>query len=288
MPAYRNALPQLSGDLFLADAGAETDLIFNKGIDIPEFALHTLLPDPRTRNAVADYFRGFLSLARDMGTGYILDSATWKAHMHWADALGASEAELRAANHDALAIAAALRDEFSGNAKPIVLNGIAGPRSYGYAPDVEISPDEGQDYHARQIGWLAETQADMVSGLTFPQSGEAVGFVRAAQAAGMPSMISFVVETDGRLSTGEPLADAVRRVDDETAGAAAYFMVNCAHPDHLPMSWRTPTGAAGSAACAATPRARAMGSWTIPTPSTPAIPRSSAASTGTSAPDCPG
>jgi len=73
----------------------------------------------------------------------------------------------------------------------------------------------------------------MVSGLTFPQSGEAVGFVRAAQAAGMPSMISFVIETDGRLSTGEPLADAVRRVDDETAGGAAYFMVNCGHPDHF-------------------------------------------------------
>ena len=29
---YRHALPQLSGDTFLTDAGIETDLIFNHGI----------------------------------------------------------------------------------------------------------------------------------------------------------------------------------------------------------------------------------------------------------------
>lgn len=233
MARYRNALPQLSGGFYLADAGPETDLIFNHGIDIPEFALHTLLPDARTRKAVADYFRGFLSLARKMEAGFILDSATWKAHMHWAADLGASEADLRVANHDAIAFAAALRDEFPGNAKPIVLNGLLGPRSDAYAPGVDISPAEAEAYHARQIGWLAETEADMVTAATIPQSGEAVGFVRAAEAAGMPAVVSFTVETDGRLSTGEPLADAVRRVDDETSGAAAYFMVNCAHPDHF-------------------------------------------------------
>jgi len=44
MARYRNALPQLSGDMYLIDAGLETDLIFNHGIDIPEFAAHTLAP----------------------------------------------------------------------------------------------------------------------------------------------------------------------------------------------------------------------------------------------------
>jgi homocysteine S-methyltransferase len=233
MARYRNALPQLAGGIYLADAGPETDLIFNHGIDIPEFALHTLLPDPKARTAVADYFRGFLSLAREMEAGFILDSATWKAHMHWAHDLGATEAELRRANEESIDFIAGLRDEFSSNARPIVLNGIIGPRSDAYAPDVDISPDEAEAYHGRQISWLAETEADMITAATIPQSGEAVGFVRAAEAAGMPAVVSFVVETDGKLSIGEPLADAVRRVDDETSGAAAYFMVNCAHPDHF-------------------------------------------------------
>ena len=34
MARYRSNLPQLSGELFLTDAGLETDLIFNHGIDV--------------------------------------------------------------------------------------------------------------------------------------------------------------------------------------------------------------------------------------------------------------
>ena len=92
MTTYRDGLPQLDGGLFLNDAGLETDLIFNKGVEIREFAAHTLLTDPVGRAALADYLRGFLTLARDLGTGFVLDTQTWKAHPHWADDLGATEA----------------------------------------------------------------------------------------------------------------------------------------------------------------------------------------------------
>src|SRR5688500_13031393 len=109
MPSYRNALPQLSGDIFLTDAALETDVIFNHGIEIRAFAAHTLLPDPVGKRALIDYFRGFLSLAREHHTGYILDSVTWKAHMHWAVDLGASEQELQEANKASIALIAQLR-----------------------------------------------------------------------------------------------------------------------------------------------------------------------------------
>ena len=52
MSKYRTGLPQLSGDLYLTDAGVETDLIFNHGIEIREFAAHTLLPDEEGREAL--------------------------------------------------------------------------------------------------------------------------------------------------------------------------------------------------------------------------------------------
>src|ERR1700685_2057383 len=102
MPRYRSGLPQLAGDIFLTDAGLETDLIFNHGIEIREFAAHTLLPTPEGRAALTHYFEGFLRLANETNTGFILDSVTWKAHAHWAKALHVSTAELRAANEDSL------------------------------------------------------------------------------------------------------------------------------------------------------------------------------------------
>ena len=233
MSHYRNNLPQLSGDLFLMDAGAETDLIFNHGIEIREFAAHTLLPDPRGRKALTDYYRQFLKLANHYDAGFLLGTATWKAHMHWADGLGATEQQLLDANREAVAFSAALRDEFLENSRPIVLDAIIGPKGDAYAPDARVAADEAERYHSKQIGWLAETEVDMLTALTLTQSEEAIGIVRAAGTVGLPTVISFTVETDGRLPTGQPLKEAIIAVDEATDAAAAYFMVNCAHPDHF-------------------------------------------------------
>lgn len=232
MPRYRHALPQLDGSLYLADAGLETDLIFNHGIEIREFAAHTLLPDPAGRAALERYFDGFLALAREVDAGFILDTVTWKAHRHWADALGESAAELQASNLASVALIAELRER-AGNARPVVLNAVIGPRGDAYRPEQRIGADEAQAYYAEQLGWLAATEIDMATGLTFNQASEAVGLVRAAQTAGLPVAISFTTETDGRLPDGQPLREAIEQVDAETGGAAAYFMLNCAHPDHF-------------------------------------------------------
>jgi homocysteine S-methyltransferase len=233
MSRYRDNLPQLSGDLYLADGGVETDLMFNHGIEIREFAVYTLLPDPVGREAMADYFRGFMSLANEYDAGYILDSQTWKAHMHWAGDLGEDEHSMQNANEESIAFMSGLRDEFSGNARPIVLNALIGPQGDAYAPEAEVAAAQAQEYHAKQLGWLAATDVDMVTALTFTQSDEATGAVRAAQDLGLPVVVSFTVELDGRLPTGQPLGEAICAVDEATDNAAAYFMVNCAHPDHF-------------------------------------------------------
>lgn len=232
MAVYRDALPQLGGDFFLTDAGLETDLIFNHGIDIPAFAAHTLLREPGGRAAMQHYFEGFLALARSVDAGFILDTPTWRAHAHWAQELGAGEAELRIANEEAVAFAEALREE-SRNERPVVINAVIGPRGDAYRPEQLIAAEDARAYYAQQLGWLQPTAVDLVSALTFNQSTEAAGFVMAAQDAGLPSAVSFTVETDGRLPTGQTLGDAIDEVDAATGGAAAYFMVNCAHPDHF-------------------------------------------------------
>ena len=216
MPRYRNSLPQLSGDIFLADAGVETDLIFNHGIEIREFAAHTLLPIPQGRAALSRYFEGFLALANQQNTGFILDTVTWKAHRHWAEKLGATDDELKAANEDSVRFIAELRARFSGNAKPIVLNAVIGPRGDAYKPEATISMDSAEQYYAQQLGWLAATEIDMVSALTFNQGSEAAGLAKAARKVGLPAVISFTVETNGALPNGQSLADAITEVDTAT------------------------------------------------------------------------
>jgi len=108
-----------------------------------------------------------------------------------------------------------------------------GPKGDAYAPDGKVMASEAEDYHSQQMGWLTNTDVDMVTALTFTQAEEAVGIVRAAQRVGIPIVVSFTVETDGNLPTGQRLRDAIEAVDEATDSSAAYFMVNCAHPDHF-------------------------------------------------------
>lgn len=232
MARYRQNLPQLGGDIFLTDAGLETDLIFNHGIEIREFAAHTLLHEVAGRAALERYFEGYLELACEIGAGFVLDTTTWKAHRHWAEDLGQDIDALRAANEDAVDLANTLRARFEGG-PPIVLNAAIGPRGDAYRPDRKIPAEEAGAYYAEQLGWLAHTDIDMITGLTFNQASEAAGLVQAAAKLDLPVVVSFTVETDGRLPDGQSLADAIRSVDAETGAAAAYFMVNCAHPDHF-------------------------------------------------------
>ncbi len=230
---HRPAPPQTSSEPFLTDAGCETDIIFNRGTEIREFAAHTLLEDDHGRRVLGDYFREFLGLASDVNAGMVLDTPTWKAHPYWAADLGIDPLELQRANREAVVFSQSLRDEFASSGLAIAINGLVGPRGDAYAPDFLLAVDEAQSYHATQIGWLVDAGVDMVTALTFTQSDEAIGVVRAADTAGVPVVVSFTVETDGTLPTGESLGHAIEAVDNATDSAAAYFMVNCAHPDHF-------------------------------------------------------
>lgn len=226
-------LPTPGGNLFLTDAGLETDLIFNRGVPIREFAAHTLLETGAGRQALAVYFREFLSLARLHGVGFVLDAPTWKAHPHWANDLGVSPASLRDVNRAAVDFVADLREEFMHSRCPIVLNAVIGPRGDAYLPEEAISAAEAEAYHAQQLGWLARTDVQMVSALTFTNASEALGFVRAANRFDLPTVMSFTVETDGKLPSGESLAEAIQLVDQGSDGGPRYYMLNCAHPSHF-------------------------------------------------------
>ena len=231
MTRYRDDLPQLGGGLFLTDSGLETDLVFHAGFDLPHFAAFPLLEDEEGSAALEEYFSAHAELARDRGLGIVLETPTWRANADWGAKLGRNGSALREACEAAVHLLLEVRDRVPE--VPVVVSGCVGPRGDGYRVDARMSAEQAQDYHASQVEVFAGTQADLVSALTLGYVEEAVGFVRAAAGAGLPAVVSFTVETDGRLPDGTALGEAVAAVDDATGAAAAYFMVNCAHPTHV-------------------------------------------------------
>jgi S-methylmethionine-dependent homocysteine/selenocysteine methylase len=231
MRKYREQLPQLSGDLFLTDGGIETTLVFHDGLELPHFAAFHLLREGKGRDALLTYYERYVAIAKADRVGFILESPTWRASADWGEKLGYTHDEIRVANRDAIRLMLDLRARHATANTPIVVSGCVGPRGDGYDPGQVMTAEEAEAYHAHQIGALAE--ADMVAAITMTNANEAVGITRAAAKAGMPAAIAFTLETDGRLPTGQSLADAIKEVDAATEGRPVYYMINCAHPTHF-------------------------------------------------------
>jgi homocysteine S-methyltransferase len=217
--------------LVMTDGGLETTLLFHEGIDLPAFAAFPLLDRADGRAALERYFEPYFGIARRCGARFQLDTATWRASREWGEQLGYDRAALDRINRDAVAFARALA---AGHPDVEVrVNGVVGPRGDGYVAGERMRPDEAQAYHADQVGSFAAAEPDVVSAITMTYADEAVGIVRATADAGLPAIVSFTVETDGRLPDGTPLGEAIEAVDAATGGAAEAFMINCAHPTHF-------------------------------------------------------
>ena len=230
---YRNSLPQLDGSVLLTDGGMETTLVFIDGFELPCFASFPLLEQDEGREALTRYFGPYLEVARRHGTGFVLEAATWRANPAWGAQLGYSLDDLAEANRRSIRFVEEIRAREERPGRPFVISAPIGPEGDAYDPASHMTADEAEAFHSWQVGVLADTATDLVAGFTITYVEEAVGIVRAATATGMPVVVSFTVETDGRLPSGQPLAEAIEEVDRETDGVAAYFMVNCAHPTHF-------------------------------------------------------
>lgn len=232
-PRYRAALPQISDAVFLTDSGMETDLIFNAGFELPEFAAFVLLDDAAGYVALREYFLRHVALARRFECGLILEAPTWRASRGWGARLGYTAAQLVDVNERAISLLVDIRRTHATTSSPIVVSGCVGPQSDAYEPNSRMTAEQAQAYHRDQIDSLAATDADVVHAMTITYADEAIGITRAASDVGIPVVISFTTETDGRLPDGTTLAEAIEAVDCATDSSPAYYGINCSHPTHF-------------------------------------------------------
>ena len=236
MPKYRHNLPQISGGMFISDGGMETTFIFHQGIELPEFASFVLLNTEAGIQTLKNYYNDYAAIAQRHGVGFILDTPTWRANRDWGSKLGFSEQDLVQVNQRAVQFLLDMRDSIATDATRVVINGVIGPQADGYVPSNIMSIEEATAYHLPQIKTFAQTEADMVTAYTLNYVEEAIGVALAAQSCNMPVAISFTVETDGKLPTGDTFKQAIERTDEVTGSYPAYYMINCAHPLHFQQS----------------------------------------------------
>lgn len=226
-------LPHETSEIFLTDGGLETTLIYLDGIELPCFASFDLLKDEDGINCLKNYYRRYLDIAKSFDTGFILEGATWRANPDWIEKVGYSKNSIFQLNRKAVELMRDVSTEYENDIRSMVISGCIGPRGDGYVADQTMTADEAQQYHAEQIAILGEAGVDVLSAMTMNYVEEAIGIARAAEEVELPVVISFTVETDGKLPTGMLLKDAVAKVENSVSQKPIYYMINCAHPTHF-------------------------------------------------------
>jgi homocysteine S-methyltransferase len=230
-PAVRTALPS-TDTVVVTDAGLETWLLFDRGIELPSFAAYPLAGTDEGRAVLTEYYEHYVRIAASLGAAIELDAPTWRANPEWAETLGHDRDRLRELIGASVDVVREVRDGWTGD-QPFLIGGAVGPRGDGYRIDAAMDAAEAASYHSFQIDAFATTPVDVVTAMTLCYADEAIGIARAAERAGLPVVISFTVETDGLLPSGMPLGEAVEATDEATGASPVHYMVNCAHPSHF-------------------------------------------------------
>lgn len=217
-----------SNSMILTDGGLETTLTFLYGIELRYFAAFELLKNPQGRADLKTYFSEYLKIAREKGLPFLFETPTWRANSDWGSKMGYSPEDLFEINKAAVRFC-----EEMCNPETDLISGNIGPRGDGYQPGNKMTVDEAKNYHSHQIRAFKEAGADLVSALTINYPEEAIGITLAAREIEIPVVISFTVETDGKLPNGMALPDVINDIDLITGAYPEYYMINCAHPSHF-------------------------------------------------------
>ncbi len=212
----------------LAEAAVIETLRRTPGIRLdPELANSPLIHDPRGRFLIAGLLNRFIALAHRIAVPIVITTPTWRANRERLVRAG----ERRDLNADGVAF---IREIQAGwqewGREKIIVGGLMSCKNDCYRPEQALAPAAAAEFHAWQAERLAAAGVDYLIAQTLPALLEAVGLGRALGATGIPYLLSFVIDSRGRLLDGHTLAEAVMKLDAELPVPPLGYMINCSWP----------------------------------------------------------
>ena len=231
---HRDIRSILTNNIFLEVSGFATTLIFHDKIELPEFATFPLLRTEDGTRRVIEFSRLHANIAIDYGVGNILGSVGWRASRDWATKLDISMEELEVINTKSIKILKEIQEDMETIQSPMIVVGTVGPRADAYsAAKHHMTVTEAEAYHREQISTYYNAGAEMICAYTMNYIEEGLGVVNAAKSFDMPVAISFTIEMNGHLPSGQTLQEAIEEIDRWTDSYPLYYMINCVHPMHM-------------------------------------------------------
>lgn len=182
-----------------------------------------LVYDRKGRNALQTLWRQYMKIAEKYSLPFIATTPTRRANRERIERSRFDEG-LFQANVDLLR---SLRKEFQGD---MAIGALMGCRKDAYTGEGALLEEEAFSFHAWTIEHFKKTGIDFLYAAIMPTLPEALGLARAADLSGLPVIISFTIQKDGKLIDGTKICDAIQEIDSKTKNQPVFYMANCVHP----------------------------------------------------------
>lgn len=173
----------------------------------------------------------------------VVEAFTYYAHREKLRLIG-KENLLEPMNRQALAVAAQVASGHGALLAGNVCN------TNVYDPADPATHDQVRAMFDEQVSWAADAGVDFVIAETLRYLGEAELALAAIQQAGLPAVVTLVVDRDDAMRDGPPLVEAVRRLADSGADVVG---LNCSRGPETMLPLLAPLVAASDVPVAALP-----------------------------------
>jgi len=190
---------------------------------IPGLGCAGLLYSSVGREILTEIYEDYFKIAYELNLSMISLAPTWRA-----DKAKLSEVDknYEKANQEAVWFLQKLRGKYSQKV-PIFIAGDVGCKGDAYKANEALDENESSEFHSFQIQRLKDANVDLIIGLTLPAVSEAIGIAHACEKIEIPYLISFVIDTKGKVLDGTRLQDAIEIIDSSVVAQPLGYMVNC-------------------------------------------------------------
>jgi len=213
-----------TGQTFLMEGALGERLKREYGLTFDEsVAMAGLIYEEKGASALSALWQEYIDIARQHSLPFLATTPTRRANR---DRVGASSFS----EHIIADNVAFLRKIQQNSGIEMYVGGLMGCKGDAYTGEGALSEEDSFDFHRWAADRFREAGADFLYAGIMPTLPEAAGLARAADSTGLPYIISFTIQQDGKLIDKTTIADAIRYIDSVTQSKPVCYMTNCVHP----------------------------------------------------------
>jgi len=186
-------------------------------------AMAGLIYEEKGAAALTALWKEYLDIARENGMPFVATTPTRRANKERIEKAVCPETVIA----DNVAF---LKNIQKNSGMTMYVGGLMGCKGDAYTGEGALSEQEAFAFHRWTVERFEKAGVDFLYAGIMPTLSEAEGLARAIDDTGLPYVISFTIQADGKLIDGTTIADAIRYIDSVTANQPVCYMSNCVHP----------------------------------------------------------